>query len=399
MQSCRGMCGGLPWPKARPPIAVSQQLASRMPNARAVVQGDLDSICERLAEEFGRLAGKRLLITGGAGFLGYYLVQAALHWNRGAGSTGPIKVTVFDNLARGAPPWLGQRDAEGAIELIRHDITKPLPRGMADYAFIIHAAGIASPTFYRAHPIETMDANVNGLRRLLDHARDQADRGRPVEGFLFMSSSEIYGDPPPEHIPTPETYRGNVSCTGPRACYDESKRFGETLCVNFCHHFGIPVSIARPFNNYGPGLKITDRRVLPDFARNIVERTDVVLLSDGSSTRTFCYVEDAVVGYYKVLTKGSAGEPYNIGTEEPEISMSELADKLARLGTELLGYKGRVVRRISPEEDYLVDNPSRRCPDIQKARAELGYEPQVTLDDGLRRSLLWYSENQRAPEA
>ena len=153
-------------------------------------------------------------------------------------------------------------------------------------------------------------------------------RAGAVDGLLYFSSSEIYGDPTPDNIPTPETYRGNVSCTGPRACYDEAKRFCETLCVNFTAQYGLPVKIARPFNNYGPGLKITDRRVLPDFARDIFAGRDIVLLSDGSPTRTFCYVADAIVGYYKVLVKGHRGESYNIGVESPEISITEVAERM-----------------------------------------------------------------------
>jgi nucleoside-diphosphate-sugar epimerase len=241
-----------------------------------------------------------------------------------------------------------------------------------------------------------MDANVLGLRQLLD--RSVADAGA-VEGFLFFSSSEIYGDPIPDAIPTPETYRGNVSCTGPRACYDESKRYGETLCVTFAHQYDVPVTIARPFNNYGPGLKITDRRVIPDLARDVLEGRDVTLLSDGSATRTFCYVADAVVGYYKVLTKGTAGEPYNVGTEEPEITMRDLAERLVRIARGLFGYKGRIVLQSSSDPDYLVDNPSRRRPVIDKARTDVGYQPAVDLDEGLARSLVWYSEHRSGSDA
>jgi nucleoside-diphosphate-sugar epimerase len=246
------------------------------------------------------------------------------------------------------------------------------------------------------YPIETMDANVNGLRFLLEYSRAQRDKGRPVEGFLFFSTSEIYGDPPPEAIPTSETYRGNVSCTGPRACYDESKRYGETLCVNFARTYDLPIKVARPFNNYGPGLKITDRRVLPDFARDVLAGKDIVMLSDGSPTRAFCYVADAVVVYYKILTRGQKGEAYNIGVEEPEISIADLAQRIAALASELWGYEGQVVREASPDRNYLVDNPNRRCPLITKARNELGYEPRISLDEGLRRSLIWYSDNRGA---
>jgi len=266
---------------------------------------------------------------------------------------------------------------------------------MDDFEYVIHAASIASPKFYRLRPIETMDANVNGLRALLDRFRDQKERGNPVGGFLFMSSSEIYGDPLPDSIPTPETYRGYVSCTGPRACYDEAKRYGETLCVNFAHEYGLPIRAARPFNNYGPGLKINDERVLPDFARDILAGRDIVLLSDGAPTRTFCYVADAIVGYYKVLVSGGDGEAYNIGAETPEISMASVATKLAKIGEALVGYGGGVVHGKAQDQAYLVDNPNRRCPDISKARAQLGYEPVVSLDEGLRRMLTWYvAENQ-----
>jgi nucleoside-diphosphate-sugar epimerase len=161
----------------------------------------------------------------------------------------------------------------------------------------------------------------------------------------------------------------------------------------------VPVRVARPFNNYGPGLKITDGRVIPDFARNILSGSDIVMLSDGLAKRTYCYTADAVSGYFKVLVRGRNGEAYNIGVEHPEISVIELADKAVKLGKDLFGYRGKVVRSVSSDKDYLVDNPNRRCPVIAKARTELGYDPKVIVDEGLRRSLLWYSGNREASEA
>jgi nucleoside-diphosphate-sugar epimerase len=350
--------------------------------AQEIVEQDLTYITNALHDEFAQIRGERLLIVGGAGFLGYYLVQSAVK----AG----IDVTVYDNFSRGTPDWLTSLEK---VTIVKHDITHPMP-GDADFGYLIHAGSIASPTFYRNYPIETMDANVNGLRNLLDYSV-----GRGVKGFLFYSSSEIYGDPSPEHIPTPEDYRGYVSCTGPRACYDEAKRYGETLCVNFARVHGVPVKVARPFNNYGPGLKITDRRVIPDFARDVLAGRDIVMLSDGSPMRTFCYVADAVIGYYKVLVNGRPGEAYNVGVETPEISMAGLADRIVVLGRDLVGYTGRVVRQASDDSDYLIDNPNRRCPVIAKARTELGYDPQVGIDEGLRRSLLWYNGNRVAEDA
>jgi nucleoside-diphosphate-sugar epimerase len=300
---------------------------------------------------------------------------------------------------RGIPAWLSELAGNKSLQLFKHDITDPLPDEMGGYQYIIHAASIASPIYYRKYPIETMDANVNGLRTLLEYCVSKKNTDRPVEGFLFYSTSEIYGDPDPENIPTAETYRGNVSCTGPRACYDESKRYGETLCVNFAQQYDIPVKIARPFNNYGPGLKISDRRALPDFARDVLNGRDIVLLSDGAPTRTFCYIADAIVGYYKILIRGRQGEPYNIGTAAPEISIRELAEKVVAKAAKLFDYQGKVVFQKSSDENYLVDNPNRRCPAIDKATSELEYNPKITIEHGLERALIWYRDNSEADDA
>ena len=371
----------------------------KLPSLQELLRTDLDYICGNLTEEFGRMAGKSLLITGGAGFLGYYLVHAALHFNNTVGRSQPIRVTVWDSFIRGTPTWLTSLMGTPNLTLEQRDLILPLPQPMPDFQWIIHAAGIASPPIYRKYPLKTIDANINGLRNLLDYCVDQAGRGKPVEGFLFYSSSEIYGDPTPDMIPTPEHYRGLVSCTGPRACYDESKRFGETICVVFAQQHGIPTKMARPFNNYGPGLKITDKRVISDFAREVIGGRDIIMYSDGKPTRTFCYSADSITGYYKVLVKGHPGEPYNIGTEKPEISMAELAQKVIVTAGDLFGYQGKLVRMPNPEADYLVDNPNRRSPNIDKARAHLGYNPMIDVDEGLRRSMIWYHHNPEAEEA
>lgn len=360
-----------------------------MKGAERVREEDLAYMIEHLGDEFKLLSGGHLLVTGGAGFLGYYLVQSALTWNQVAGLP-PIKLTVADNFQRGVPEWLTGLDG---VSLLRHDVTDPLPAGLAPIDWVIHAAGIASPHLYRKIPIETMDANVGGLRRLLDYSVTQGRNGHPVSGFLFYSSSEIYGDPDPGAIPTPETYRGNVSCTGPRACYDESKRYGETLLVNFVRVHGLRGTIARPFNNYGPGMKINDGRVIADFASSIISGSNIRMLSDGSPTRTFCYSADAVIGYYKTLVHGEPGEPYNIGTDGPEVSMRFLAERMVDIARSELGYHGEVELARSDEADYLIDNPSRRCPDLTKARTGLGYQPGIDLLEGLSRTLAWYAGN------
>lgn len=368
----------------------------RLIGLQQLLDEDLDAICTDLTAEFAAMSGGRLLVTGGGGFLGYYLVQSVVYWNDTRAASDKIDITVYDNYARGVPEWLEASRGRPDLELRRHDMIEPLPKDIGHFDYVVHAAGIASPIYYRAQPLKCIDANVNGLRNLLDYAVAEREKGRPLRGFLFYSSSEIYGDPVSAAIPTPEDYRGNVSCTGPRACYDETKRFGETLCVVYAKQEGIPVRMARPFNNYGPGLKITDGRVISDFAKDIFAGRDIVMLSDGNPTRTFCYATDAITGYFKVLVRGSAGESYNIGIDRPEISMANLAELTVKAAGDICGYRGKVVLGKSTEADYLIDNPNRRCPLIDKARNELGFAPKVLIEDGIYRSLIWYSHNQNA---
>lgn len=346
---------------------------------------DAAEVAEALGSRVERFSGKTVLLTGAAGFLGSHFVHFFLGLNRSQRLAQPMRLLAFDNYIRGFPQWLSSIAPGEGIEIIEGDIVAR--RDFADADFIVHAASIASPTFYRRHPIETMDANVTGLRNLLEHAV----RCKP-ESLLFFSSSEIYGDPDVGNIPTSEEFRGLVSCTGPRACYDESKRFGETLCVNFHRVHGVPVKIVRPFNNYGPGLGLADRRVLPDFFRDVLAGRDITLLSDGRATRTFCYVADAVQGYLLALLSRHDGEAFNIGADQPEISINELA----KLVVKVSGSRAQVLQQTSDDPDYLRDNPQRRCPDISKARSLLGYEPRIGLDTGLARMLAYY-EDEVAP--
>lgn len=349
----------------------------------SIVGEDLDFIFHKLGEEAKKkFCDSTVMITGCAGFLGFYFLQ---FFSRYFDDLEIKRVIGLDNFMLRRPSWLNSLDLrDGKIEIHPFDIIKEsihsVPAAVhADY--VVHLASIASPTFYRKYPIEALDANVWGLRNLLDfYAR------RQVRGVLFFSSSEVYGDPPPEYIPTDEEYRGNVSTIGPRACYDESKRISETICYLFAKRYDLPISIARPFNNYGPGMNLEDKRVPADFARAVVEGRDIEIFSDGSPTRTFCYVADAIVGYLKILTLGHF-DYFNIGIEEPEISISALADLYAVAGTEIFGYNGRVILSPPPEREYLTHNPNRRCPNIQKARNLLGYEPEVRVNQGVRKFL------------
>ena len=328
--------------------------------------------------------GATVLVTGCAGFLGFYFLQYLVRFADRLGIKNVIGLDTFlldkpkwlEDLARQHPERMDLR----AFDISRDDIA--LVRGAEEARYVIHGASVASPTFYRKYPVETIDANIWGLRRLLDFYRGK----RSLKGFLFFSSSEIYGDPDPASVPTDEEYRGLVSCTGPRACYDESKRFGETICWVYARQYDMPLTIARPFNNYGPGMRLEDKRLPADFAKCVLEKRDIVILSDGTPTRTFCYVADAATGYLLCLLHGKY-DYFNIGIEKPETTVRDFAKIYQAAGAEILGYQGAVHFETSEDPDYMTDNPNRRCPVIRKAREHLGYNPQILVDEGVRRFL------------
>lgn len=347
---------------------------------------DLEYIHTKAREEFDILSGNIILFAGANGFLGYYFIKSILAWND---KNPQKKITVYalDIFKSGVPDWLRLKKE---VKILKKDVTIFKIPANLNFDYIVHAASIASPIFYRKYPIDTINANVQGLYNILTYMVKKQKTKRKVKGLLFFSSSEIYGDPTKGNIPTSETYRGNVSCTGPRACYDESKRFCETLCVNYSKVYNLPIKTARPFNNFGPGLTITDGRVIPDFANNILANRDITLLSQGSPTRTFCYITDAVIGYIKVLIKGQTGQAYNIGVEKPEISIIDLAEKMKNIAKKHFDYSGKIIMKKSEDQEYLIDNPNRRCPQITKANNELDFNPQISLDKGLENTLLWY---------
>lgn len=351
-----------------------------------ILKEDLDYILIKLSDDERKsFANSNILITGCAGFLGFSFMHFFLEF---AERLSIKKVIGLDTFILGKPGWIGelQQKYPSILSVLNFDISKDdlqnIP-GAEDINFVVHGASIASPIFYRKYPIVTIDANIWGLRRLLEFYRRDC-----LRGFLFFSSSEIYGDPSPENIPTPEEYRGNVSCIGPRACYDESKRFGETICYLFAKEYSMPITVARPFNNFGPGMKIDDRRVPADFAKCIISNRSIEILSSGSPTRTFCYVSDAITGYLKCLVYGKF-DSFNIGIETPEISVLELANIYQKIGNKYLSYSKNVVFGKSDDQEYLTHNPNRRCPMINKAKNLLGYNPEIDVYKGVERFLLF----------
>lgn len=344
-----------------------------------LLQSDIEEIVANMSigslTEFG---GKHILLTGGRGFLGRYFTAVFQHLNLKLLKDNPVRLTVMDNLISAGPEG-AQIPTIDHITFLQHDCIKPLPDiGKVD--FILHAAGIASPAHYRKYPLETLEVATTGLKNSLELARQN-----PGCRIAFFSSSEIYGDPDKLNIPTRESYRGNVACLGPRACYDMSKRLGETLVQIYHQQYGVHGTIIRPFNVYGPGMQKTDYRVLPNFGARLMEGKPLQIYGHGDQTRTFCYVTDAIGGFLRVLMEGVPGEPYNIGNPSPEISMKALAVEVARaLGRDKVDFDV-----VNYPDTYPADEPNRRCPDISKAAQQLGYAPRVALEDGLKRFFDW----------
>lgn len=342
-----------------------------------IIQEDVAAIAARIKDEAALLAGKTVLISGGAGFLGKYFTAVFDYLNQ-HNLSQPCRVISVDNYITGSKdPEFAPSSADHILD-VWGDVTSPLPV-REDVDYIIHAAGLASPVYYMKYPLETIESAVTGAKNLLELARRNQ-----LKGFLFFSSSEIYGDPDPTAVPTPETYFGNVSSVGPRACYDESKRLTETICTIYQQKYGVPVKIVRPFNVFGPGMKHDDRRVVPMFAYQVLNGQKIPVHGDGHQTRTFCYITDAMTGFLKALLIGRPGEAYNIGNEANEIAMRDLAQMFVDMAGGRAAYE-----LISYPNSYPAGEPQRRCPDLTKAKRELKYVPLVHFKDGMTRFMDW----------
>ncbi|MCB2101672.1 MAG: NAD-dependent epimerase/dehydratase family protein [Rhodobacterales bacterium] len=340
-----------------------------------LLQSDVAEIADRIAGPAQDFAGKTVLLTGGRGFLGRYFMEVFAELNA-RHLAEPVTLVALDNLITAGKEG-SQIPERDNVRFVNHNVIQPFEWD-GPLHYVIHAAGIASPYYYRAYPLETLQVAITGTRLMLELAEAHDAR------FAFFSSSEIYGDPDPAHVPTAESYRGHVSCQGPRACYDESKRVGETLCYIFHGKNGTKTNTIRPFNVFGPGMQETDYRVLPNFASRIKAGLPLNVYGTGNQTRTFCYITDAMVGFLRVILKGVPGEAYNIGNPKPEISMVDLVQRIEKVSSRKVTYNV-----VEYPDSYPADEPNRRCPDIRKARLQLDYEPGVDLDEGLRRFLTW----------
>ena len=362
--------------------AIAQNLSSSPQGS--VIREDAVQLVDALRPLLHRLSGTTLLVTGGSGFLCSYLFETVARFNDTSDGP-PCRMLCVDNLQSGVATRVTHLLGRPDFRFIEHDASKPLALD-EDVHWIVHGASIASPTLYRLFPLETIDVNVAGTRHMLDLARQRGARS-----LVYLSSSEIYGNPPPESIPTPETYLGAVSCTGPRACYDESKRLGETLCGVYYRLHGVPVKTIRPFNVYGPGLRLDDKRVIPDMMSDALAGGPLTILSDGRATRSFCYITDAISAIWHVLLSSSDGEAFNVGNDAEEVTVVDVAERMQQVAGEP---RLEIQYRRSADADYLTDNPDRRRPDLTKMRGTFNWAPRVSLTDGLARTLAHYRELQ-----
>ena len=313
---------------------------------------------------------KTILVAGGAGFLGSHLSERLIE--EGA------RVVCLDNFLTGDRANLRRLERSADFELVEADIVEPLPAKIARRRFdeIYNLACPASPPLYQIDPEHTLLTSVVGTHQLLRLAQGCGAR------LLLSSTSEVYGDP--DIHPQVETYRGNVSCTGPRACYDEGKRAAETLCFDFDRLGRGVVRVARIFNTYGPRLSALDGRVVSNVISQALAGDEITIFGDGSQTRSFCYVADTIDGLMRLMAfDGPQPGPVNIGNPI-ERTICELVDLVLTMTSSA----SEVVNRPLP-----VDDPRRRRPDISKARELLGWSPMTTLEQGLRATIAWFEED------
>ncbi len=323
------------------------------------------------------LHGSTVLVSGASGFLPAYMVETLAGLNRRGAR---IRIVGLVRSRERALARLSHL-IDAGLELIEHDVSTTPPADLPAADYIVHAASQASPRFYGSDPVGTLEANTNGTSHLLRHASQGKTRS-----FLFFSSGEVYGVPVDGSRRLAETDYGYLDPATVRACYGESKRMGETLCVSWAHQFGVPARIVRPFHTYGPGMSLTDGRVFADFVADVVARRNVVLKSDGLAMRPFCYLADATLGFFTALLCGEVGKAYNVGNPDAEISIRDLARLVAGLFPEL-GLKAEMTDLASaPPAGYLQSQVHRSTPDIARMNS-LGWRPATGLEQGFRRTI------------
>ena len=340
-----------------------------------VVQKDLDYISHVEFIDWNRFEGKTVLITGAYGMLASYLVYQLCYLNEKLDIS--VDIIACGRSAQKAKDRFGDSIDKPYFTFMEWDMTELLPSNLDTVDFIIHAASLASPQYYSTDPIGVLLPNIEGVKNTLELARKCA-----VEGYLFISSGEVYGEVTEAFIR--EDSYGYLDPLSVRSCYGESKRMGETMCACWHHQYDVPATIVRPSHTYGPTMDIeNDQRVYASFMKNIIKDEDIVMNSDGSAWRTFCYIADATVAYFKVLLDGETGQAYNVANEDAEMSILELAELLVSLAP---SGKLRVVR--GEHAANYVERKSVTHPrtSVDKSKA-LGIEYKFSPEEGFGRTI------------
>lgn len=305
---------------------------------------------------------KKILVTGCSGFIGHYILQALSYLN-----------FKHQNIIHGIDVITPKKQFKN-FTFYKRDLQKISQKSLPKYKYdyIIHLAGIPSPTYYKKNPLGTIFLNSNLAEILLKKAKKDKSK------FIYFSSSEVYGNPPSNEIPTDEKYNGYVSSVSDRSCYDESKRMGETLTYVYKNKFNVDCKIIRPFNFYGDGMRHNDKRIIPQFFYQAINTKKITVFDNGKQTRTYCHIFDAIVMILKIIFSGKKFV-YNVGNSSEEISAYNIASKVVK------NFKNKKIKivKVKYPKNYPSDEPRRRCPNMKKFIKEFKYKPKVKLNIGL----------------
>jgi dTDP-glucose 4,6-dehydratase/UDP-glucuronate decarboxylase len=345
---------------------------------KRIIQEDIEEIVSEFRDPLKNLEGKTILIAGANGMIPSYIVDVITEFNKTLDN--PAKLILYNKNKTDKTSRLGYLLKNPLIKFVEQDVGNSF-KIKEKVDIILHAASRANPISFKKEPIDTLDSNVNGTRTFLNYAKKNK-----IEQFLFFSSSEVYGNPPEENIPTREDYFGNVNSLGEMACYSEAKRFSETLCVSFFKQYGIPIKLLRIFQTFGPGLR-NDGKTIANIFLTGIKKGEIILRDPGLSKRSFSYVSDTTRGILSVMFKGKIGEAYNIGNDENYLSIIELAEKI------------KDTLKIKSEINYPLEYTSdkeriqNRMPYINKLK-NLGFSPKINLEEGLRKLRDYYYEKE-----
>ncbi len=328
--------------------------------------------------DWNRFENKTILITGANGFLPAYMVETLLLLNNDILKYSPCKVIALVRNEKHTKERFSNYLSDENLKIIVQDVANEINL-IEKIDYIVHAASPASPKYYNIDPVGVIMPNVLGTKNTLELARKNN-----IEGYLYFSSGEVYGQLNDGEVINEDKY-GYLDPTTVRACYGESKRMGENLCVSYGHQYNIPVKIVRPFHTYGQGMKLDDGRVFADFVKNIVNNEDIEMKSDGSATRAFCYLADATVGFFKILLEGKNNNAYNLANSNGVISIKDLATELVNMFPE----KGLKAIFAEQNKDYLQSPVKGNSVDTSKLES-LDWKATTTIKDGFKKTIRSY---------